>query len=146
MVNVVMESNTNGMDQSKKQKICQSMVQNFNKLTMGTDASARKKVFDELLQHCCFLSMQSRFKVLEANMLENIRNTLNNVKVPRSSYEVFVKKSAMLMLVNGESKEQSIAMSISQAANLMGIHKRNLYLAKHRLTMASESDGLFPIS
>ena len=66
-------------------------------------------------------------------MLENIRNTLNHVKVPRSSDEFFVKKLAMLMLVNGESKEQSTDMSIPQAAKLMGIHKRNFYLAKRQL-------------
>ena len=76
------------------------------------DASARKEIFDELLQHPCFLTMQSKSKELEAIMLENIRNTLNHVKVPRSSYELFVKKLGMLMLVNGESKEQSTNMSI----------------------------------
>ena len=48
------------------------------------------------------------------------------------------------MLVNGESKEQSIEISIPQATKLIEIHKRNLYLAKHNLTMASEFDGLFP--
>ena len=62
------------------------------------------------------------------------------------SYLFFVKKSVMLMLVNGESKEQSTDMSILQASKLMGIHKRNLYLAKQHLTMASESNGLFPAS
>lgn len=143
MVNMATEINTGGMDRSKKRKICQSMVQHFDKLTVGMDASARKEIFDELLQHPCFLTMQSKSKKLEANMLENIRNTLNHVKVPRSSDEFFVKKSAMLMLVNGES---STDMSIPQAAKLMGIHKRNLYLAKHHLTVASESDCLFPAS
>lgn len=145
-VNFVMESNTGGMDERKKQRICQSMVQHFDTLTVGMDASARKEIFDELLQHPCFLTMQSKSKELEAIMLRNIRNTLNHVKVPRSSDEFFVKKSAMLMLVNGESKEQNTDMSIPQAAKLMGIHKRNLYSAKHHLTVASESDGSFPAS
>ncbi|MCO5608574.1 hypothetical protein L7F22_062785 [Adiantum nelumboides] len=107
------------------------------------DASGRKEIFDELLQHPCFLTMQSKSKELEAIMLRNIRNTLNHVKVPRSSYEFFVKKSAMLMLVNGGSKEQNTDMSIPQAAKLMGIHKRNLYSAKHHLIVSSESDGSF---
>ena len=146
VVNMATESNTGGMDRSKIRKICQSMVQHFDKLTVGMDASARKEIFDELLQHPCFLTMQSKSKKLESIMLENIRNTLNHVKVPRSLDEFFVKKSAMLMLVNGESNEQSTDMSIPQAAKLMGIHKRNLYLAKHHLTVASESDGLFPAS
>ena len=57
MVNMATKSNSGGMDQSKKQKICQSMVQHFDKLTMGMDASARKEIFDELLQHPCFLTM-----------------------------------------------------------------------------------------
>ena len=48
------------------------------------------------------------------------------------------------MLVNGESKEQNTDMSIPQAAKLMGIHKRNLYSAKHHLIVSSESDGSFP--
>ena len=74
-------------------------------------------------------------------MLRNIRNTLNHVKVPRFVDELFVKKTTMLMLVNGESKEQSTDMSIPQAAKLMGIHKRNLYSTKHHLTVASESNG-----
>lgn len=143
-VNFVTESNTGGMDERKKRRICQSMVQHFDTLTVGMDASARKEIFDELLQHPCFLTMQSKSKELEAIMLRNIRNTLNQVKVPRSSDEFFVKKSAMLMLVNGESKEQNTDMSIPQAAKLMGIHKRNLYSAKHHLTVASESDGSFP--
>ena len=59
------------------------MVQHFDKLTMGMDASARKEIFEELL-HPCFLSMQSKSKELEAIMLRNIYNTLNHVKVPRS--------------------------------------------------------------
>ncbi|MCO5594162.1 hypothetical protein L7F22_048185 [Adiantum nelumboides] len=113
---------------------------------MGMDASGRKEIFDELLQHPCFLTMQSKSKELEAIMLRNIRNTLNHVKVPRSSNEFFVKKSAMLMLVNGGSKGQNIDMSIPQAAKLMGIHKRKLYLAKHHLIVSSESDDFFPAS
>ena len=68
------------------------MVQHFDKLTMGMDASARKEIFDELLQHPCFLTMQGKSKELEAIMLENIHNTLNHVKVPRSLDEFFVKK------------------------------------------------------
>ncbi|MCO5572197.1 hypothetical protein L7F22_025948 [Adiantum nelumboides] len=108
------------------------------------DASGRKEIFDELLpQHPCFLTMQSKSKELEAIMLRNICNTLNHVKVPISSDEFFVKKSAMLMLVNGGSKEQNTDMSISQTAKLMGIHKRNLYSAKHHLIVSSESNGLF---
>ncbi|MCO5603623.1 hypothetical protein L7F22_057774 [Adiantum nelumboides] len=122
------------------------MVQHFDTLTVGMDASGRKKIFDELLQHPCFLTMQSKSKELKAIMLRNICNTLNHVKVPRSSNEFFVKKSAMLMLVNGGSKEQNTDMSIPQAAKLMGIHKRNLYSAKHHLIVSSESDGSFPAS
>ncbi|MCO5597335.1 hypothetical protein L7F22_051411 [Adiantum nelumboides] len=68
------------------------------------DASGRKEIFDELLQHPCFLTMQRKSKELEAIMLRNIRNTLNHVKVPRSADEFFVKKSAMLMLVNDETR------------------------------------------
>ncbi|MCO5570778.1 hypothetical protein L7F22_024506 [Adiantum nelumboides] len=111
---------------------------------MGMDASGRKEIFDELLQHPCFLTMQSKSKELEAIMLRNIRNTLNHVNVPRSPDKFFVKKSAMLMLVNGGSKEQNTDMSIPQAAKLIGIHKRNLYSAKHHLIVSS--DGLFPAS
>ena len=64
VVNMATESNTGGMDQSKIQKICQSMVQHFDKLTVGMDASARKEIFDEILQHPCFLTMQSKSKKL----------------------------------------------------------------------------------
>ena len=34
------------------------MVQHFDKLTMRMDASARKEIFNEFLQHPCFLTMQ----------------------------------------------------------------------------------------
>ncbi|MCO5597903.1 hypothetical protein L7F22_051988 [Adiantum nelumboides] len=145
-VNFVTESNTGEMDERKKRRICQSMVQYFDTLIVGMDASGRKEIFDELLQHPCFLTMQSKSKELEAIMLRNIRNTLNNVKVPRSSKEFFVKKSVILMLANGGSKEQNTDMSILQAAKLMDIHKRNLYSAKHHLIVSSESDGSYPAS
>ncbi|MCO5564527.1 hypothetical protein L7F22_018188 [Adiantum nelumboides] len=143
MNNYVTKSNTGEMDERNKRRICQSMVQHFDTLTVGMDASGRKEIFDELLQHSCFLTMQSKSKELEAIMLRNIHNTLNHVKVPRSLDEFFVKKSTMLMLVNGGSKEQTTHMSILQAAKLMGIHKKNLYSAKHHLVVSSESDGLF---
>ncbi|MCO5562358.1 hypothetical protein L7F22_015984 [Adiantum nelumboides] len=142
-VNFVTECNTGEMDERKKRRICQSMVQHFDTLTVGMDASGRKEIFDELLQHPCFLTMQSKSKELEAIMLRNIHNTLNHVKVPRSSDEFFVKKSAMLILVNGGSKEQNANMSILQVAKLMKIHKRNLYSAKHHLIVSIESDGFF---
>ncbi|KAI5070874.1 hypothetical protein GOP47_0015217 [Adiantum capillus-veneris] len=145
-VSFVTESNTGEMDERKKRRICQSMVQHFDTLTVGMDASGRKEIFDELLQHPCFLTIQSKSKELEAIMLRNIRNTLNHVKVPRSSDAFFVKKSAMMMLVNGGSKEQNTNTSIPQAAKIMGIHKRNLYSAKHHLIVSSESDGSFPAS
>ncbi|MCO5553393.1 hypothetical protein L7F22_006914 [Adiantum nelumboides] len=145
-VNFVMESNTGEMDERKKRRICQSMVQHFDTLTVGMDASGRKEIFDELLQYPCFLTMQSKSIELEAIMLRNIRNILDHVKVPRSSDEFFVKKSAMLMLVNGGSKEQNIDMSIRQVAKLMEIHKRNLYSAKHNLVVSSEFDGSFRAS
>ncbi len=56
-VNFVTESNTGGMDERKKRRICQSMVQHFDTLTVGMDASGKKEIFDELLQHPCFLTM-----------------------------------------------------------------------------------------
>lgn len=79
---------------------------------------------------------------IESKLLANVRHTLTQIKQPHSADEMFVKSSAILMLMNSRDGDPE-DINFSQVARYLGVDRRTLSQAKLRLS--SENEDRFPI-
>lgn len=136
------------VDDRMKNKICKNMARSWVRQTEGMDMDTQKKIFMELLQHPKFRQLQSDESKYDQGFMNNIRSTLSQVKRPRSNNELFLKRSMLLSMLNGEGLAcdggaQNTTVSIRKAAKALGLHRRNLLAAKSRLQL--EDDGVLPL-
>ena len=59
------------------------------------------------------------------------------VKVPQTGDELFLMRSACMMIVNSELRKEK-HVNFSQAARVLGIHRRNLVAANSHLQLADD--------
>lgn len=109
------------------------------------DIAVRRDIFDRFCLLPCMEKFQpkSNAEINEA-IVASVRSGLNLMKQPRSSEELFVKRSSMLMLMNQESSTNSEVshINLSATARALQIHKRNFYVARSRLA-TSKNRQLF---
>ena len=117
------------------------MARCWRKQTIGLSRPEQKEIFQQLLAHQTFSELQnSNFNNVEDTILSGMRNTLNQIKVPHSASELFVKRTSLTMVLNSSTGVASINQS--KIASVLGIHRRNIAAATSRLENKDEDEVL----
>lgn len=135
-------SSTLGLVKARSRKnICQAVARCWRKQTIGLSRPEQKEIFQQLLAHQTFSELQnSNFNNVEDTILSGMRNTLNQIKVPHSASELFVKRTSLTMVLNSSTGVASINQS--KIASVLGIHRRNIAAATSRLENKDEDEVL----
>lgn len=133
------DPNNNGRAPTCKSRknIISAVARCWRNQTRGLSVSEQKELFQELLQHHTFSKLQ--LADVESGLVSGIRNTLTQLKVPRSANELFVKKTSLSMVLNTTGGS---AMNQSKIATILGVHRRNIAAATSRLHMKDEDEVL----
>lgn len=124
-----------------KKKAAKRVISYWQKVTRGMGIDMKKDIFELILQHPSFMNIPSfATSTIERSILSNIQNTMQQIKVPRSAAELAFKRSACMMMLNGNG---STRVNQSQAANFLGLHRRNLVATSARLQVSE--DGELPL-
>lgn len=132
------------MDEAKSRKqICSAMAKFWRKKTLGLTRSIQRELFQQLLLHPTFKDLQTSTASVESTLLSNIRNTLGQLKVPRSTHELFLKRSSLTMVMN--NTDGTTQMNHTRIAGILGVHRRNIAAASSRLEIKDDEEVL-PLS
>ena len=124
-----------------KKKAAKTVISCWQQVTREMDIDMKKDIFKLILQHPSFMNIPSfATSTVERSILSNIQNTMRQVKVPRSAAELALKRSACLMMLNGNS---STRVNHTQTAKFLGLHRRNLVATSARLEVSE--DGELPL-
>lgn len=127
--------------QVMKKKAAKRVISCWQQVTRGMGIDTKNDIFKLILQHPSFMNIPDfATYTIERSILSNIQNTMQQVKVPRSAAELAFKRSACLMMLNGKG---SARVNQSHAANLLGLHRRNLVATSARLQLSE--DGELPL-
>ena len=126
----------------QQRRICKHIETCWQEAIQGICVNEQREIFQELLLLPTFRDLQPIQLGVQRSILSNIQNTLMQVKVPRTGDELFLKRSACMMIVNNESSKEK-HVNFSQAAKVLGIHRRNLVAANCRLQLSE--DGALPL-
>ena len=115
------------------------------KQTLGITISIQRDIFQQLLLHPTFQDLQTSTANVESTLLSNIRNTLSQLKVPRSTHELFLKRSSLTMLMN--NTDGTTQMNHTRIAGILGVQRRNIAAetASSRLEIKDDEEFL-PLS
>ena len=72
---------------------------------------------------------------MHTSVISALKSSLQVLKVPKCNDELFMKRGALTLIANGLGDQEEV--SLRRASEVLGIHPRNLYLARDRL----QSDG-----
>ena len=67
---------------------------------------------------------------MHTSVISALKSSLQVLKVPKCNDELFMKRGALTLIANGLGDQE---VSLRRASEVLGIHPRNLYLARERL-------------
>ena len=126
----ILEQNQSHLSVAKCRQASRAIVNFFKALTIGLDNESKEKIFQGILHD----PLMQRFSpqphlagVQDHPVLAGLRNSLQSLKKPRTSKEMFLKRATVLMVMN------SSTTNIAAAAKALGTRRRNFYAAKSKL-------------
>ncbi|MCO5570885.1 hypothetical protein L7F22_024614, partial [Adiantum nelumboides] len=120
----------------KRAKIAKGIARYVLQSTSGMDMDTKKDIFNRMIQHTSLKDLQNNkasAPYFKDTLIENIWNTLQDLKRPQNEDEMFLKRSTMTMLLNSKNPEEAQGLNVNVVSKLLSIHRRNLYGAKNRL-------------
>lgn len=135
------DNDQNGADDAKRQRLCNDLVELFNWNTKALHVATRSDILCRFVNHPSLGDLEMPRP--QTTFVEAIRNTIDEIKIPKSRQELFLKRFITTMLMNVECTSTS-KVNVSAASKLLNLHKRNFIAANNRLRAAR--DGNLPIS
>ncbi|MCO5583922.1 hypothetical protein L7F22_037839 [Adiantum nelumboides] len=133
-------------DAASMHTIVREIVQYFIERTRGMEKAVKCRILNQVLEHPAMLGLLDQAfreeQQVQSTLLANVRNTLAIVKQPSNKDELFLKKSALAMLMNS-SKD----LPVAKVARVMQVTKHSLYRARSSVEAKSaHGSGLFSLA
>ncbi|MCO5552686.1 hypothetical protein L7F22_006203 [Adiantum nelumboides] len=133
-------------DAASMHTIVREIVQYFIERTGGMEKAMKCRILNQVLEHPTMLRLLDQAfreeQQVQSMLLANVRDTLAIVKQPSNKDELFLKKSALAMLMNS-SKD----LPMAKVARVMQVTKHSLYRARSSVQAKSaHGSGLFSLA
>ena len=79
---------------------------------------------------------------MHTSVISALKSSLQVLKVPKCNDELFMKRGALTLIANGLGDQE---VSLRRASEVLGIHPRNLYLARERLQRDGTSSQMLDL-